>query len=208
MVLKYTLLCIFHLLCTILLLNVFILILPFDATNYLRVANFLTCAIIAKVTFGYSRKLFLGEKLKPKGKAVLITGSARGIGNALAKHLDSKGYHVFASCRDSNSSGADDLRKSCSCRLKVLQLDVTKDESVEKAVKFVKENLGACEFWAIVNNAGIHKGFLTELTSIQDFKDTYETNVLGAIRVTKAFLPLLRKSRGRVVNMASLAERT
>ncbi|GBM71671.1 hypothetical protein AVEN_268973-1 [Araneus ventricosus] len=69
---------------------------------------------------------------------------ARGIGNALAKHLDEKGFHVFASCRDPKPPGVDDLRKSCSSRLQVLQLDVANDESVQKAVQFVKDNLSTC----------------------------------------------------------------
>ncbi|GBL80400.1 hypothetical protein AVEN_161012-1, partial [Araneus ventricosus] len=69
---------------------------------------------------------------------------ARGIGNALAKHLDSKGFHVFASCRDPNTPGAEDLRKSCSSRMQVFQLDAASDESVQNAVQFVKDNLGTC----------------------------------------------------------------
>ncbi|CAL1292555.1 unnamed protein product, partial [Larinioides sclopetarius] len=101
---------------------------------------------------------------------------AKGIGNALAKHLDSKGFHVFASCRDPSTPGADDLRRSCS------------------------------KLWAVINNAGIQKGFLLELTSIQDFKDSLEVNAVGPARVTKTFLPLLRQSKGRVINIASLLE--
>ncbi|GBM24934.1 Estradiol 17-beta-dehydrogenase 2 [Araneus ventricosus] len=133
-----------------------------------------------------------------------IAGCARGIGNALAKHLDKKGFHVFASCRDPKSPGAEDLRKSCSSRLQVFQLDATNDESVQKAVQFVKDNLRTCGLWAIINNAGIQRGFILELSSIQDFKDSLEVNALGPARVTKAFLPLLREFRGRVINMGSV----
>ncbi|GBN39448.1 hypothetical protein AVEN_227952-1 [Araneus ventricosus] len=61
-----------------------------------------------------------------------------------------------------------------------------------------------CELWAIINNAGIQQGFFLELSSIQDFKDSLEVNTLGPARVTKAFLPLLRQCRGRVINMASV----
>ncbi|GBO10738.1 Estradiol 17-beta-dehydrogenase 2 [Araneus ventricosus] len=136
-----------------------------------------------------------------------LTGCARGFGKLIAQHLDSKGFQVFASCLNPNSPGADDLRKSSSSRLQLLQLDVTKDESVEKAVQFVKANLGPSEFWAVINNAGIQKGFLTELTRIQDFQDTMEVNAFGQVRVTKAFLPLLRKSRGRVINISSITGR-
>ncbi|GBM60133.1 hypothetical protein AVEN_38465-1 [Araneus ventricosus] len=77
------------------------------------------------------------------------SGCARGIGNALAKHLDKKGFHVFASCRDPKSPGAEDLRKSCLSRLQVFQLDAANDESVQKAVQFVKDNLSTCDIIAV-----------------------------------------------------------
>ncbi|GBM24879.1 hypothetical protein AVEN_23421-1 [Araneus ventricosus] len=76
-----------------------------------------------------------------------IAGCARGIGNDLAKHLDKKGFHVFSSCRDPKSPGAEDLRKSCSSRLQVFQLDAANDESVQKAVQFVKDNLSTREIF-------------------------------------------------------------
>lgn len=62
----------------------------------------------------------------------------------------------------------------------------------------------ATELWAIVNNAGILRGFEVELTDMEDFKATMEVNAFGPVRITKAFLPLLRLSRGRVVNLTSL----
>ncbi|XP_035231929.1 D-beta-hydroxybutyrate dehydrogenase, mitochondrial-like, partial [Stegodyphus dumicola] len=61
--------------------------------------------------------------------------------------------------------------------------------------------------WAIVNNAGVQKGFSVELTGIAEFKDTMEVNAISPVRVTKAFLPLLRQTKGRVINMISLAGR-
>ncbi|CAL1282018.1 unnamed protein product [Larinioides sclopetarius] len=206
--LKYFLTRLIHLFFIILILKCLTLILPYFLIRcYSQAASILLCFVIAKFTFRYTKKFFLSKKVFPKRKAILITGCARGFGKHIAKHLDSKGFHVFASCLNPNSSGADDLRKSCSSRLQILQLDVTKDESVEKAVQYVKANLGSCELWAVINNAGIQKGFLTELTRIQDFEDTMEVNAFGQVRVTKAFLPLLRRSRGRVINMASLGGR-
>ncbi|GFT24610.1 estradiol 17-beta-dehydrogenase 2, partial [Nephila pilipes] len=85
----------------------------------------------------------------------------------------------------------------------VLHVDVTKDDSVKEAVEFVKRNLGASEFWAVVNNAGILKGFSAELAHLNDFKDCLDVNTLGTIRVVKAFLPLLKQSKGRIVNITS-----
>ncbi|XP_054715049.1 D-beta-hydroxybutyrate dehydrogenase, mitochondrial-like isoform X2 [Uloborus diversus] len=59
------------------------------------------------------------------------------------------------------------------------------------------------ELWAVVNNAGISKGTSLGRTCIEDVEEVMNVNVLGAIRITKSFLPLLQKSRGRVVNVAS-----
>ncbi|KAF8768463.1 Estradiol 17-beta-dehydrogenase 2 like protein [Argiope bruennichi] len=165
------------------------------------------CTIVAKLTFDFTKRKFLSDKIQPDNKAVFITGCDSGFGHALAKQLDSRGFHVFAGCLDANGSGAVELKKNCSKRLQILQIDVTDDDSVGAAVQFVKDNLDTSELWAIINNAGIQKGFLTELSSIQDFKDTMEVNAIGPVRVTKAFLPLLRQSRGRVVNVASMAGR-
>ncbi|GBO03106.1 Estradiol 17-beta-dehydrogenase 2, partial [Araneus ventricosus] len=61
--------------------------------------------------------------------------------------------------------------------------------------------------WAVVNNAGVYKGASAELSKLQDFKDCMDVNLIGMVRVTKAFLPFLRKSKGRVVNIASSAGR-
>ncbi|GBM39163.1 hypothetical protein AVEN_208342-1 [Araneus ventricosus] len=61
------------------------------------------------------------------------------------------------------------------------------------------------ELWAVVNNAGILKGFSLEFSSVDDFRDCIDVNLLGYVRVTKAFLPLLRQTKGRIVNVTSIA---
>ncbi|KFM78837.1 Estradiol 17-beta-dehydrogenase 2, partial [Stegodyphus mimosarum] len=148
-------------------------------------------------------KLF--DKVEPINKAVLITGCDSGFGHHLVKRLDSRGYQVFACCLFPDGEGAVELRNSCSDRLHVLGLDVTDDDSVKEAVTYVEQNLGNSDFWAIVNNAGIYRGNNAELSSMEDYKYTMEVNAFGLARVTKAFLPLLRQFKGRVVNLTSLA---
>lgn len=61
------------------------------------------------------------------------------------------------------------------------------------------------ELWAVVNNAGISKGFDIEMTSIEKIEEVLDVNLMGTIRVTKTFLPLLKKSKGRVINIGSAA---
>ena len=78
-------------------------------------------------------------------KAVLITGCDTGIGNELAKILDFAGFHVFAGCLDTSSEGAQRLRVECSPFLKLVNMDVTRDDHVQHAVQYVRDNLPAGE---------------------------------------------------------------
>ncbi|XP_054717361.1 D-beta-hydroxybutyrate dehydrogenase, mitochondrial-like [Uloborus diversus] len=174
---------------------------------YTCLAHILIYLVITRFELDYVISYVLDKNIQPENRAVLITGCDSGFGHALAKRLDSIGFHVFASCLFPEGKGACDLKKLCSKRLQVLELNVKEDESVRKAFEFVKQNLGTSEFWALVNNAGIQKGIDVELTSMADFKETIEVNTFGMVRVTKAFLPMLRQSRGRVVNLTSLAGR-
>ncbi|XP_073482432.1 D-beta-hydroxybutyrate dehydrogenase, mitochondrial-like [Aquarana catesbeiana] len=145
------------------------------------------------------------------GKAVLITGCDKGFGFALAKHLHKLGFKVFAGCllKDKNGEGAQELEKLQSNRMKVLQMNVCSDEEVAHAVEFVKEHLEDPEkgLWGLVNNSGIATFGEVEFTSLDTYKETADVNLWGTIRVTKAFLPLIRHSKGRVVCMASMLGR-
>ncbi|CAL1274925.1 unnamed protein product [Larinioides sclopetarius] len=95
--------------------------------------------------------------------------------------------------------------ESCSNRLRVLHMDVTKDDSVKRAFEYVQQNLGSAELWGVVNNAGILTGFTVEFSSMEDFRNCIDVNLLGYVRVTKAFLPLLKRTKGRIVNITSVA---
>uniref|UniRef100_A0A3P8THP1 3-hydroxybutyrate dehydrogenase, type 1 n=1 Tax=Amphiprion percula TaxID=161767 RepID=A0A3P8THP1_AMPPE len=143
-----------------------------------------------------------------KGKAVFITGCDTGFGNALAKHLHKLGFTVFAGCflKDKDGEGAKELEEFHSDRMKVVQLDVCSEEQVNKAVEFIKDNLEDSErgLWAVVNNAGVATFGEVEFTSMDTYKQVSEVNLWGTIRVTKAVLPLIRRAKGRVVNLASM----
>uniref|UniRef100_A0A3Q3VXG0 Uncharacterized protein n=1 Tax=Mola mola TaxID=94237 RepID=A0A3Q3VXG0_MOLML len=146
-----------------------------------------------------------------KGKAVFITGCDSGFGHALAKHLHKLGFVVFAGCflKDEGGEGAKELEEFYSDRMKVLQLDVCSDEQVSQAVEFIKDNLADAGkgLWAVVNNAGVSTFGEVEFTSIDTYKQVSEVNLFGTIRVTKAILPLIRRAKGRVVNLASMYAR-
>uniref|UniRef100_A0A8C5IJ62 Hydroxysteroid 17-beta dehydrogenase 2 n=1 Tax=Junco hyemalis TaxID=40217 RepID=A0A8C5IJ62_JUNHY len=129
-----------------------------------------------------------------------------GIGHALAKHLDSLGFVVFAGVLHKDGPGAAELRRSCSQRLCVLQLDITNSTQVKEAYLTVSEKVQNAGLWGVVNNAGI-LGFPAdgELLPMSTYRHCMEVNFFGAVEVSKTFLPLLRKSQGRLVNMSSMA---
>ncbi|XP_010004500.1 PREDICTED: estradiol 17-beta-dehydrogenase 2 [Chaetura pelagica] len=148
-----------------------------------------------------------GGALLPVGdRAVLITGSDTGIGHALAKYLDSLGFVVFAGVLNKDGPGAEELRQTCSQRLSLLQLDITNATQVKEAYKKVSEKLQNSGLWGVVNNAGI-LGFPAdgELLPMSTYRQCMEVNFFGAVDVSKTFLPLLRKSQGRLVNVSSMA---
>ncbi|XP_071497057.1 retinol dehydrogenase 7-like [Diadema antillarum] len=140
-------------------------------------------------------------------KYVLVTGCDSGFGNLVTRQLDSRGVRVFAACL--TSKGQKELEEKTSERVITLRLDVTDHESVEAALRFVKEKLPKGKgLWGLVNNAGIaHTPGLIGWCSKEDYERTLGVNLTGVIDVTIAFLPLLRKARGRVVNIASALSR-
>ncbi|XP_076776668.1 retinol dehydrogenase 7 [Arvicanthis niloticus] len=139
-------------------------------------------------------------------KYVFITGCDSGFGNLLARQLDRRGMKVLAACL--MEEGAEKLRSRTSERLETVILDVTKTESIVAATQWVKERVGNRGLWGLVNNAGISiPSGPNEWMKKQDFATVLDVNLLGMIEVTLNMLPLVRKARGRVVNVSSIVGR-
>ncbi|XP_026542120.1 estradiol 17-beta-dehydrogenase 2 [Notechis scutatus] len=139
-------------------------------------------------------------------KAVLITGTDRGIGHELAKYLDSLGFTVFAGVLSATGPGAKSLKETCSERLSILQLDITSSAQIKEAYLEIRRKLQQEELWAVINNAGI-LGFIAdgELLPMSSYKQCMDVNFFGPVEISKMFLPLLRKSKGRIINISSMA---
>lgn len=135
-------------------------------------------------------------------RAVLVTGSSSGIGRAAALLLDRQGYHVFASVR--RKQDGDELRKAASARLTPVLLDVSDEASIIRARNEIAGALGEGGLWGLVNNAGISFRAPLEFTPLAEFRRLYDSNVFGLLAVTQAFLPLIRRARGRIVNVGSI----
>jgi NAD(P)-dependent dehydrogenase (short-subunit alcohol dehydrogenase family) len=133
---------------------------------------------------------------------VVITGASTGIGNACALHLDRIGFRVFAGVR--RDEDAERLRAQASERLSPVRIDVTDSESIRQAVDQVTAALGGEPLSGLVNNAGIAVSGPVEYLPIDELRKQLEVNFIGQVAVTQAFLPLLRRSRGRVVNIGSV----
>jgi NAD(P)-dependent dehydrogenase (short-subunit alcohol dehydrogenase family) len=133
--------------------------------------------------------------------AVVVTGSSTGIGRACAVELDRRGFAVFAGVR--KEADAEALRAAGSDRLRPLIIDVTEPDQIAAAAGVVAEGSPA-GLAGLVNNAGVGVGGPLELIPIDDFRRQIEVNLIGQIAVTQAFLPALRRARGRVVFLSSI----
>lgn len=132
--------------------------------------------------------------------SVLVTGASSGIGRATALLLSEAGMVVYAGVR--KTSDAESLESSASGDLRPLILDVTSPAEVEAAVARIHEDGGLS---GLVNNAGLYMGGPLELMTDEEIESTYAVNVTGLLRITRACLPLLRDSGGRIVNISSIS---
>lgn len=144
----------------------------------------------------------------------LVTGANQGVGNEIAKALAANGYIVYLGCRklENGEKAAAEIGNHA----KAVQLDVTKQESIDAAVAKITSEYGRLDL--LVNNAGIsHAGNAPKSpeelmrtgravnVSLDEVRTVWETNVFGVIAVTQAALPLLRRSSSaaRIVNVSS-----
>ncbi|KAK1166108.1 retinol dehydrogenase 7-like [Acipenser oxyrinchus oxyrinchus] len=152
---------------------------------------------------------FIRDGLRVEGieqKHVFVTGCDTGFGNLLARQLDQRGFNVIASCL--TDKGEQDLQAASSPKLKTVLLNVTDSQSIEKALQFVQTEVGDKGLWGLVNNAGRATPIgPTEWMEKEDFNKVLDVNLIGLIEITLRFLPLIKKARGRVVNVASVMGR-
>ncbi len=149
-------------------------------------------------------------------KKVLITGANKSIGFEAAKQLLQKDYYVYLGSRtlENGLEAVEKLKAEGLTNVEAIQIDVTNDDSVKTARTEIGKKTDTLD--VLINNAGISgvkydnngKPVLQTLTatnaSIDTFKEVYETNVYGVVRVTQAFLDLLKKApEPRIVMVSS-----
>lgn len=139
----------------------------------------------------------------PEQKIAVVTGANRGIGKEIARALAVHGVKVILTARDPEKGLATVSRLSLQ-KLDVLfhQLDVTSEASIAELTSFISREFGRLDI--LVNNAGVGGGFDTISIPLAEFRNTVETNFYGPFMVSRALVPLLKKSSsGRIVNVSS-----
>lgn len=141
-------------------------------------------------------------------KSILISGVSTGIGYHLLQVYYEKGYQVFGSVR--KKSDRDRLLKKFP-KFTPLIFDVTDDEAIQEAIQTVETKLNGQGLDLLINNAGIAAGGPLMLMDIDEFHRTFDVNVYGVLRLTKACLPLLgavknpKNPPGRILNISSIS---
>jgi NAD(P)-dependent dehydrogenase (short-subunit alcohol dehydrogenase family) len=136
---------------------------------------------------------------------VLVTGASSGIGRATALRLAAHGRHVYAGVRKPADGAA--LADAADGELTPVLLDVTDTGQITAAARTIAEHTGDAGLAGLVNNAGIGVFGPLELIGVEAFRQQLEINVTGQLAVTQAFLPLLRRARGRIVMIGSIGTR-
>lgn len=136
-------------------------------------------------------------------KSVIITGASSGIGEAAIELLQGHGFRVFPTVR--KEADAEKIRKVLNSPDDVCFLDVTKQDSIDQFYEDLKAKLNGDPLYALVNNAGLAVPGPMELVTPDDWRMQLEVNLVGQVALTQKMLPLLRESKGRIINISSLS---
>lgn len=145
----------------------------------------------------------MSERISP---VAVVTGANSGIGRATALHLGTNGFRVIATVR--SAARADKLMARANetgAAVELVEMDVADDDSVQRAFGSI---LGSTHVDVLVNNAGIGGNGVVEESAIEQYLDSFNVNVLGVVRCSRAVLPGMRERRsGTIVNVSSVVGR-
>jgi short-subunit dehydrogenase len=142
-------------------------------------------------------------------KVAIVTGSSSGIGFETSLILARNGFHTYATMRNLEGEKTKHLTevvKNENLQLQAIELDVDNDKSVADAIHTIVDERKRID--VLINNAGYALGGALEDSSMDEIKAQFETNFFGAVRATKAVLPVMRRQgEGKIVNITSMGGR-
>jgi NAD(P)-dependent dehydrogenase (short-subunit alcohol dehydrogenase family) len=140
-------------------------------------------------------------------KVALVTGSSSGIGFETALALARENYFTYASMRNTSKAGKiQEIAKKENLNLKVIELDIDKEDSIKSAVKKIQEQKGKIDI--LVNNAGYGLFGCIEDITMDELKAQFQTNFFGVVSLIQEIAPIMRKQgSGIIVNVSSVAGR-
>lgn len=147
---------------------------------------------------------FPSKAEKAMAQRWLITGSSRGIGRVLSQAVLDAGHRLVATARDPAQLA--DMAERHGDAVRTVALDVTEPVAAQAAVRVAVKDFGGID--VLVNNAGYGNVNLVEDTELNDFRQQIETNLFGAIIMTKAVIPVMREQRsGHIIQFSPVAGR-
>ncbi|MEW9701704.1 SDR family oxidoreductase [Paenibacillus sp. SI8] len=144
-------------------------------------------------------------QVKDRG-SIFITGANGGIGSDCVRRFAKMGYTVFAGVRDMEQGNR--LKETIAGSVVPIEIDITVPSSVMLAAQKVAAALGKEGLSGLVNNAGCIVQGPLELLTLEEIKQQFDINVFGQVAVTQAFLPLIRRKSGRIVNVGAVTGKT
>lgn len=144
-------------------------------------------------------------KNKQGSRSAAITGAGSGLGRDIALGLAARGYHVFGTAL--NPQEVSELRQASGGKAELSLCDITDEKAVNQWVSRLSALLGQSGLDLLISNAGILTPGPLEALPLAAIKHEFEVNVFGSIAVINAFLPALRKARGRIVQIGAMTGR-
>jgi NAD(P)-dependent dehydrogenase (short-subunit alcohol dehydrogenase family) len=138
---------------------------------------------------------------KHSGRSAAVTGAGSGLGRDIALGLAAKGYVVFGTAV--SPAEVEDLKKISGGRVSLAVCDITKEQAVKAWAGGMSDALGNGGLDLLINNAGILTPGPLEVLPLDAIRHEFDVNVFGALSIMNAFLPALRKARGRIVQVST-----
>lgn len=142
------------------------------------------------------------RRVVPYRRWILITGCDSGFGYLAARQLLDRGFGVIALCL--TEQGCQDVSKGMQpyAQLHTIQCDISRSDDL-KRLQAELPKYGDGKLWAVVNNAGIAIPGNVDFLDMDDFRKVMEVNFFAPVSITKSCIPLLKQSRGRIINISS-----